>query len=70
MNNTLEQKRQNIEKFVKVLVLCVVAFLVSPFIFATIKGLAGLANGFWSRRWNNKTTMSYLQGRGILSLFR
>lgn len=43
MNNTLEQKRQNIEKFVKVLVLCVVAFLVSPFIFATIKGLAGLA---------------------------
>jgi hypothetical protein len=43
MNNTLEQKRQNIEKAVKIVVLCVVAFLVSPFIFATIKGLAGLA---------------------------
>jgi hypothetical protein len=43
MNNTLEQKRQNIERAVKIIVLCVVAFLVSPFIFATIKGLAGLA---------------------------
>ena len=43
MNPTLEQKRQNIEKVVKILALCVVGFLVAPFIFATIKGLIGLA---------------------------
>jgi len=43
MNQSLEQKRQNIEKFVKILVLGVVGFLVAPVIFATIKGLIGLA---------------------------
>jgi len=42
MNQTLEQKRKRIETVVKLVGLCVVGFLVAPFIFATIKGLVGL----------------------------
>ena len=41
-NKTLEQKRLGIEKWVKIIGLCVTGFLVAPFIFATIKGIVGL----------------------------
>jgi hypothetical protein len=40
--NDLEQKRQRIEKVVKVLLLLGIGFVAAPFIFVAIKGLIGL----------------------------
>jgi hypothetical protein len=44
--NDIELKRKRIETVVKILALLVVGFFVAPFVFISIKGLAGLAIAF------------------------